>query len=199
MREPMDPRLIRVVARHFDDLQGLRTTAWMLWMVAVFWMQQVLLPRGGWLRLSWFVLVGAYTPLVGDPLRRYYARRVGRVAGRGFPPLELRWGVWLLAAGPILAGGRPYAALSLAWLAYPIYLVASGWPYRKQHLLTVAVAAGVAAIRLVSGAAWPVPDADIADPLMVVVLTLAVTGLFDHALLVRILRPSRDAEAADCV
>src|SRR5262245_57703430 len=136
-------RRVRFLAAHVEEMQGLRTVAWVLWtaVTAVVW---PFFPDSGWLSVGRFFLFGLYMPLVGEPLRRYYGRRVGRVGGRPFPGVELRWGVWLLVAIPLTNSPHPSAALFLVWSAYPVYVVASGWPYRAHHLLTVAAAAWVA-------------------------------------------------------
>ena len=197
MREPMNPRLIRIVAAQFEDLQGLRVTAWIAWICVWTWTFQFL-PRSEAIRVFLVVLNAViYVPFVREPLRRYYARRVGRVSGQHFPPVELRWAIWLIVAIPIAGGARPNAVLCLVWIAYPIYLAWSGWPYRMQHLLTVAVAAGVAVARLSSGPAEPVPDVQIARPLLVLALTVAVTGLIDHLVLTRTMRPRGEADLPD--
>jgi len=196
VRELPEPRLVRVVTGHFEELQGLRTAAWMLSIAVMLWIPR-LLPRTGWPPFLWFGLLSLYAPLVREPLRRYYARRVGRVASDRFPPLELRWSTWLIVALLVLSGARPNALLCLAWVAYPVHVVWSGWPFRRHHLLTVAVSSTVAVVHLAMGVTAPVPDVPLERPLMALMAAVATAGLFDHALLMRTLAPRRETEASD--
>jgi hypothetical protein len=193
IRSEPELRRIRFLVSHFDEMQGLRTAAWMLWIVCyvAIWPS---IPRSGWMWVVWVLPFVFYAPLIGEPLRRYYARRLGRVAGRHFPSIELRWGAWLMGATVLMRVSHPNPALWLCWAAYPIYVLASGWRYRAYHLLTLAAASYFAWTCL--SASGVLPDAQSDRALLTLIVALTATALCDHLLLMRTLTGLRLSAAS---
>ena len=184
MREA-DLQRVRFLTSSYEEQQGLRTAAWMLWFLGFIWIQQFV-PRTGWMRVASYALVSLNIPLIREPLRRFYARRTGRVTGRDFPPIEFRWVLWFLAAIPVLYAGQSKVALACAWLAYPTYLAWSGWPYRAHYVLLI-----VLALAVTWNPGSPVGDADIQRRFLALAVGIALIGLCDHVVLIRTLTAAR--------
>jgi hypothetical protein len=193
-----DPRLVRLVTRHFADLQGLRLAASAPVYLVASW---------AWLatgrELAVFVWGGAALLVAGvmqHVLGRFYAR-FGRVqsSGRGrrgnFIPYWFGgMMVLLLRVQEHTMPGAP----SLFWLlvsVYPLWLAADGWPLRWWHVGTFASMVYVAFGR----STYPDPPAFawMAPRMWAFSATLVVTGILDHVLLLRIFRQTRDDAAEE--
>lgn len=200
-----DLRRIRLVSRHFHDMQGLR---WVLIGVALAMLVSAW--QGTRSQIATF-LVGAMLLVALDvgikPVVRYYSARVGRVVKAERFPL------WLLGIGPAMlaidevqyhfVNGMP----SFWWLlvsGLPLWLVVDGWPYRTHHLLTVIalwiLAFGHVGVTASDRLAWMAPG------VWAVSVALIATGLADHFLLLWIIDSKHDepvseaaAEHADTV
>lgn len=184
-----DLRRIRLVSRHFHDMQGLKPA---LGGVALALGLSAWQATGS---VSVTILAGVTLLVVADTgakaLDRYYSARIGRVVqSQRFQS----W--WALGFGPAMlmidevqyhfGTGMP----SFLWLlcsGLPLWIVVDGWPYRTQHLLTV-IAFWVLAFSVTpsGGLAQMVPGA------WAVSTALIATGLADHFLLLRIIDSKHD-------
>jgi hypothetical protein len=184
-----DPRVVRLVTRHFADLQGLRLAAFAPVYAAASWAwlatgrELPVLVWGGAAMALWLVMQNF--------LNRFYAR-FGRVLSPGRGTLIRFWfgsiAVLLLRVQEHTMPGAP----SILWLLcslYPLWLAADDWPRRWWHLGSFASMAYVAFGRAndpnQTAFAW------MAQRMWAFSLALVITGLADHALLMRILGRTR--------
>lgn len=189
----IDLARVRLVSRHFHDLQGLRIALLgaALGILAQVW----LLTRSE----TWTVFAGlcVFLAIIYPTvmLNRYYATRVGRVVPEG---REQFWRGCIGSVAIVLFRVESHAAPaypSFPWLllgAYPLWLAIDGWPYRWYQLLTFLAAVFVAfghvgLTRSSPELAWMAPR------MWAVSLALIATGLFDHFLLLRIIESKHDA------
>ena len=175
----LDPRLIRMLARHFPDLQGLRLIAVsvLLQAVAHVWLathSELWTIVGG---VPVFVL---YLGLLGV-VDRYYAR-----FGRVVPTSPPRWAgpVFIFLVTFFLPMPR-YGFPNIVWTLLspiPLWVAWDCRPYRWHHLITSASMMYVAFGRLADpnagDLAWMAPR------MWVFTSALAITGLLDHRLFV---------------
>jgi hypothetical protein len=182
----LDPRLIRMVARHFHDLQGGRFIA-----IGLFFE----ITAQTWLATrseAWTMLggIGAFLLLVVTigVLDRYYAR-FGRV-------VMPRFSDWMkLLAGPAIAFLLPWPISgfpNFVWSALAAGTLWIAWdcrPYRWHQLLTAAAMLYVALGRLAFPEAGDV--AWLAPRMWALSSALAIAGTLDHRLFVRAMRQSR--------
>jgi hypothetical protein len=194
-----DPRLIRLVARHLDDLKGLHNALVGFILVIADW---------AWLGthstlLS--MLAAVYAFMLGLlPVALYgggtYAN-LGRVA---LSPRRTFLRRWMYLPFLVVANIQNHETLrsfpSLMWLflsAYPAWFALDGWPYRSYHLITCVAAIYVAFGRPIApdptGFAWAAPR------LWVFALALIATGIADHFLVVKVMRPSDEAAEEEWV
>jgi len=187
----LDPRLIRMFARHFSALQGLRVVA-----IAVF-LQSVTLV---WLttRSEGWTLVAGAAPFAlllaaNSLLDRYYARFGRVVMGR-------RYRQALFLAGPVMTVLMPFPTSgfpNLVWTTLAFGALWNAWdcrPYRWHQLLVflamIYVAFGRVAYPQAGDLAWMAPR------MWAFTSALVVAGLLDHRLFVRTMRQTR-APAAE--
>jgi hypothetical protein len=184
-----DPRLIRIVARHFNDLQGLGTAVIGTLYAAG---AGVWLATGSdavtFLTVLVLVLPGACAVYA---LERFYAERFGRVI---VPPSRIKFGrslfVLFMLASFVLTKTQQVAFLSAVLGVSSVWLLIDCWPYRK-HELFVIVAAGAAVQRVGWG---PTASADdIAAATLLVGCAMTIAGLADHVLLVKGMRTQHPA------
>ena len=189
MREPLNPRLIRLVASQYRELQGLRTMA------------QAAVPMafGAWLALaqSWWHLLLAvpvavawgwlYVTWINERIDDFYDSRCGRVGWRSLPLSHTFLFMSLAQGSALMSWHFAGAAFLLAnFTLYPAFAVVRDAPYRLYWIvpLLVGVVAGVqfAALTTASQAeAWMIRVALTGG------VAIAIAGLGDHLLLMRTL------------
>jgi hypothetical protein len=189
MADSADPRLVRLVTRHFVDLQGLRIAAFAPFYLAA---------SCAWLATSselpvvvWGGSAMVFALALIHMLDGFYGR-LGRVRMAERTDFLWRWlgliAVVLLFAEAHTRSGAP----SVVWLVcsvYPLWLAADGWPLRWWHLGTFAsmvyVAFGRASYSDPPAFAWMAPR------IWAFSFALIATGIADHYLLLRMMRVAR--------
>jgi len=179
----IDPRLVRLLARHFNDLRGWHTVAAGAGMTAM---------GAGWLATrtpigmalsAGFALIAILWPI--ERLTWYYAERFGRVM---HDDKRMLYTVLVpILASIVLERVDHASGISVFWFAwslYPAWLVLDGWPYRTYQLVAAAagVLAGIAGFH--ASSFWE----GFAQGWLVVGPAEIVCGFADHALLVRAMR-----------
>lgn len=192
-----DIRRIRLVTRHFYDLQGL--TLVVLGSVEIVWGLVWLETHN--LTVIVLLVAGSVLAFIWPKkyLDRYYAGRFGRVQGGGGFPLP--WVIVLSLATPLLLQDRWQPAGTSVFIlvlgSHPAWLLFDGWPDRRHYLVAVGatVLAGVMAFHAGS------PSDAIARAFVLFGISEIPCGLADHALLVRTMRGLRawssDAQASE--
>lgn len=190
-----DPRLTRLLARHFNDLQGLSTAT----LATLFGAG-----AGVWLATgdeAKTFLAGLVIVMLGAcaayGLERFYTGQFGRVAvvrswmrvGRGFAAVSFV--VFL-----VLTRSQQVTFVCAVLAVQSVWLLIDCWPYRL-HEAFVIIATG-AAIQLVGWRAAAGPD-DIARAIVLVASSMVIAGLADHALLVRGMRTQGGVRQAEVV
>ena len=193
------PRLIRLVARRYRELQGLVTIS-----DAMF---PLLLGAGLFIFHSdtavlWYgagIVVCFLFSLVW--LRRrihaYYTERFGRTGGAAYPMCVVM--LQGLTAGSMLTDIHVSAAarVPIVFLllgGWPAWIAARDWPYRWHWSIPVVVAAAAAfplSSRPVDGGQFVMATCWVAAG-----GALAIAGALDHRLLVRTLRPGQEEHEA---
>ena len=184
----LDPRLIRVLARHFAYLQGLRLIA-----IAVFLQSIAQL----WLATHselWTMAGGAAASGLHLALLHasdlYYAR-FGRVVPASLP----RWSFHVFIFSVTFLLPMPLRGFpNLVWIglsAVPLWVAWDCRPYRWHHLLTCVamlyVAFGRVAYREAGDLAWMAPR------MWAFSSALVITGVLDHRLFVGTMLQTRVA------
>jgi hypothetical protein len=180
-REP-DLHLTRLVARHFKDLQGLRS--------AVMGLAQML-ASSVWITYGHegppvmrdlvFMFMIAGLSFVSYPIHRldvYYANRFGRAEQSD---KSHRLALVLTVASLVFlnqSAATGMAAIWLTWAAYPLWLAVDGWPYRKHMLVVVAALVGPSALALHG-------TVDPGFGFLALGLSSVIAGVADHRLLAR--------------
>lgn len=190
-----DPRLIRLVAARYRQMQGLTTiaeSAWPLLIAAGFFLiveEWHALPFGAvlavyiWARFTW----------MKRRIERHYAERFGRT---GPPVFSNGLGLMLtqvIAFNQILRDlfhAPDYlrvALIATALCAYPVWIAIRDFSYRSYWLLLVIAGIGVS-VQI----PWVGPGSDASlmwarDANLAVGLALFAVGALDHLLLVRAL------------
>jgi hypothetical protein len=178
-----DPRLVRLVTRHFNDLRGYATALSGVVMAAP--AATYVVTRSELAAAFAFVAAIAAVWVPMQRVDRYYHVKFGRVFHRGRPYLlAIAFGVSgaLFSAVPFGLRGF-WVVLSL----YPASLLIDGWPYRNHMILQTGVAVAAA---LFAGA-QPATAATLAPWFLLFGLVAVVSGLADHALLVRAMHAMR--------
>jgi hypothetical protein len=179
------PRLVRLVARHFDDLKGFDVVPLALALAGAGW---------GWSstnsRLA-MVLAGGAGLVVGLIAYLFVVdsyHQLGRVATSSRSRVYAGW-----FGGATIVLMRLQAAFlpgpSVIWFGFGLYwlwLAVDGWPWRWYHVLTCAAAVYVAFGR--AAVAHPGDFAWMAPRLWVFSLTWLSTAIADHRLLLRTMR-----------
>ena len=194
----MNPRLIRLVASHYREMQGLSTIADAILLGSFY----VLAFVGSNLWLAVFaVWVGGFLLLrfraIARHIDAYYATRCGRVAGRP-PRSAFQWAIYGVVFPPALydmhVARDGIVLFVVALLAVPAaWIVIRDWPYRAYWLVPCSI-----------GIIWALKLASITTRHDVAVwqthvsiayaAALAVAGLLDHALLLSVLKPHNPEE-----
>lgn len=189
--DELDPRLIRMLARHFPALQGLRMVA-----IAVCLQTLTLV----WLTTrseGWTIVAGAvpFALMLAalELLDRYYARFGRVVMGR-------RYQRALFLAGPVITFLLPFPTSgfpNVVWTTLAFGALWNAWdcrPYRWHQLLVFVamlyVAFGRVAYPKAGELAWMAPR------MWAFASALVVAGLLDHRWFVRTMRQAR-APAAE--
>lgn len=186
----MNPRLIRVITAHFEELQGLRTVATGVTLAflgfvgslpaadAIDGLVQEIASLGPMCFIVW----------LGYAVPKYYACRTGRVVRTPAARLSfLLFALWVgFAATAGLSPSRGLiSAIWMMWALYPLRLVWSAWPYRMHHVLTFA--AGLYILWLRMTGTMPPTVSDWSRQMYVLAIALVATGLADHVVLMRAL------------
>lgn len=198
MTQPVDPRLIYLVASRYREMQGLVTVSDAMFPVM---MASILFISSNDTVLLWY-LVGCLACFVASMiwlrprLLAYYTARFGRISS-GFPSPVAMLMFQGLTMGSILADMHlpvvaRYLAIFLLLGGWPARIVVRDWPYRGYWGLPLAVALG---------AAFPLASRPVAETTMAVWasatgIAVAIAGWCDHALLARTLTGARRADAA---
>ena len=183
----IDPRLVRLVAKRFNDLKGFHKVPFALAIGAAgeAWSlsgSELVVFLGG---LAGFVIgMITYLFVVGDTYDN-----LGRVATSARSRVNSGW-----VGGAAVMVMRFQADLhipgpSIVWLGFGLYflwIAIDGWPWRWSHALTgasaVYVAYGWVAVPHAAPFAWMAPR------LWLFAATLTATSIADHLLLTRTLR-----------
>lgn len=183
-----EARLVRLIARHFDDLKGLERAP-----VAL------ALGGGAWAWSStgsvFATLLAVGAGLMAGVIAYVFVADTYRQLGRVAPSRRAR-----MAAAAIGTATIPIMRLqtafipgpSVVWLGFGLYslwLLIDGWPWRWYHAFTCASAVYVAFGR--TSLAHPTDFAWMAPRLWLFALTLLLTGIADHSLLVHSMRAGR--------
>jgi hypothetical protein len=184
----IDPRLVRLLARHFNDLHGLSYA----------------LASGGMICFGLLLLYSGETVavfaglgmvlLLRYPINRlstYYRSQFGRVKCSDRPVVGLALMAFWLGASLLLSPRSP-VTVSAFWLLAglgPLWLMVDGWPFRWYEAFNV-VAALLASYLAFSSRA---PAGVALGPGFVLAGSSGIiVGLADHALLVRATRAPRN-------
>ena len=191
MDEQSDPRVIRLLARHFNDVQGLRHVLVGV-CLAVVGSAYLLMPDDsvgiGVLVLAAFA--GTAAGIKG--LDRYYAREFGRVPASGRRGYLFGAAIGLSSVIDQHAPGLPSAIFALT-AVWRLWIVWDCWPFRKYQVVT-ALAAIYVSVTHIGVPATP-PFVWLAQGLLVMSWTLVATGIADHLLLTRLMQRRRDENA----
>jgi hypothetical protein len=195
-----NPRLIRLVASHYRELQGIVTISEAMFPVML--ASGVLFSSNEtfilWYGVACLACFAAFMIWLRPRILAYYSSRFGRTSRRivfPFPMLMIQG----LTMGSILTDMHVplvarYLAILLLLGGWPAVIVTRDWPHRSYWLIPLAV--GV-------GAAFPLASRPLNDLTMAVCwagmgIAVAVAGGLDHALLVRVLkRAPAEAEIAE--
>ena len=189
-----DPRLVRLVARRFNDLVGLRTALIGILIMAASGIGLATRNAGATLLGLFGLVLLALYPMYR--IERYYREQFGRVQRRDNTNSLFIVLAWFSAIFAI----RP----ELAWLywafmsAYSVWALYDGWPYRRQELFVIAACACGAFLTSRNAG-----EVDLMPGLFLVGFAYVICGWADHKLLVRALhRPENvlsNAEYADTI
>jgi hypothetical protein len=186
--DEIDPRLVRLLTRHLNDLRGYATALSGVVMAA---------PAAAYLatrnEVVAAVAFAAAIAAVWVPMKRvnhYYRSHLGRVVlGDRRYYIAIGFGIVGAISSSVPFGMRGFwVVMSL----YPGWLLIDGWPYRKHMILetTVALVAAMAA------GGRPVTASALAPWFLLFGLAAIVSGLADHALLLRVTRATREGSGA---
>jgi hypothetical protein len=176
---------VRLLARHFNDLQGIRFV--LVGLVGVCACSGYLSTGNAFVALA---LLGAAFPVIMFGmigLDRFYARRFGRVRGGANSALVIVAALTSLSVVDSHLMGLPSACWAL-WSLWPAWIVWDCWPLRRYHLFTVAGALYVSFTHVrvpsISEDVW------LAQGMLILSWTFVATGLADHLLLVHLTQRS---------
>ena len=186
---------IRLVSRHYHELQGVRLAFVGSIFVLVFGTYVSAQPPQGvfgvWIALAFaFVLIAP-----GDrALRRYYASAFGRVASpqQSWIVLVVVYGAGFVLAG-LLLDLEPPAASYGAIACYVTWVVIRDWPLRIYFVLILASA--VLGGYLVKSAPSEAGDAAVASAFVLIGAASVLVGLLDHRLLASTMMHRRKRES----
>jgi len=190
-----DPRLIRLVAARYPQMQGLRTMVDAFWPLSFAALHYVV--KEGW-QIAAFATV--FTVYLWFRFRRiprrldaYYAQRFGRTGEFLFPEnLGLWFGMAINFNEPLRDAFRApdslrVAVLMVALCSYPLWIVVRDAPYRL-YWLAVVLAGFAAAIQI----PWvPIGEGRyvwVRESHLAIGLALLAVGALDHLLLAHTLR-----------
>jgi len=185
--DEQDLRLIRLVSRHFADLQGFSNVvlASGAIVIGVAW----LVTQSFGETLAILAATYACTLMALQRTHTYYADRYGRVVvEKGSGRVGLVFTV--LATVFLAPSSHPSSAWPM-WMisaAFPAWLVIDGWPYRAHHLVSVAAMLTAGFISLQAQSYFN----GIAQGLVLVGVSEIACGFADHALLERAMTVFRD-------
>ena len=195
-----DPRLIRLVAARYRELQGLVTVFDVL--LPLYVGTALALPHDPALVLGIVFLAFTAVSLawLRPRIQRAYASRFGRAEG-GYRYVNGAIIYLGLTLGPGLEGTVPpwvrVAVIVLMLGARPVRIVIRDWPFRLHWLPSVAVAA-MAALQLGLGSSHDATfQPQQAGWFLAAGAALGMACLFDHALLARTLGGVTPSEASD--
>jgi len=210
----VNPRLIRIVAARYHEMQGLRMAGDASLMMLLGAGLRVVIATDSSrpaLAVGAVLVVFAYVWLrrFRPRLEPYYATRFGRVGsprrvhGPGYPMMFVAGTGWVNAFGTMPLYGTLWVIAPLA--LWPVVLLAGypGWIARRDvpvrwHWAVVAI------VTIVLGLRYPFHAPDTlhslwrAHSLLYGGAAIAFAGLCDHAVLLRVLRGARADETAGC-
>lgn len=186
----MDPRLIRFVTRHLNDLKGIHKVPFAGMMIGAEWAWS---GTGSVLATFLGGLAGFLVTLIPCLFVAETYNRLGRVATSQRP------GVWsgLIGGGAVMLMRLQTQFIpgpSVVWLAIGFYLLwfaIDGWPWRWYYTGAFAAAVYVAFGRVAM--VHPTDFAWMAPRVWVFALAWSATSIADHFLQVRVMRPTDDA------
>ncbi len=198
----VNPRLIRLMASQYREMQGLATMADAMIPIAIaglvvvarsWWDLLLAVPVAAvwaWLRLTW----------IRDRFDDFYDSRCGRVGWRPLPLSHTFLFTQALALGPgtILLSWPPLARgayLLLMFTLYPTMAVVRDAPYRLYWILPLLVGVG-AAVQHATLTTAAQADAWFIRVAVAGGVAIALAGLGDHLLLTRTLTGARREHAA---
>ncbi|MGH9411597.1 MAG: hypothetical protein ACRD1V_19345 [Vicinamibacterales bacterium] len=204
--DDLNPRLIRLLARRYGELQGLRTAAdaGVPIILGVGWLclygdgdhSERYAVALGLVLVAYLV---CYWTRIRRGLRTYYVTRFGRAHSTWFPDSSVAFAGILYP--PILADFHAPLAARMSFLllllcARPAWVVVRDWPYRVHWLLPALVGAAAAA-------AYPsFPTVHHSFEWQATAFTaygsaLVAAGLLDHLLLLRTMKRPPEIDAVD--
>jgi hypothetical protein len=180
-----DPRLIRLVTRHFKDLQGYcKALAGVAMAVPGLVYVATRSDRLG--AAATFCAV-AVTFLPMRAAYHYYRERFGRVE-QGDKAYRLM--IVFVCAAVLTPLPHGVQMFWLVMAAHAAWLTLDGWPFRSHMLFEVAAALFAA----LTASAAPVTIQALMPGFALLGTASVITGLRDHALLVRAMRATREPE-----
>jgi hypothetical protein len=192
--DEQDLGLIRLVTRHFNDLQGLGTvlaaSAQILFGVVWLSTHDVVIAV-----VAVVTLIAAGIPF-GRRVQQYYADRFGRIDAGPLPRwIGLTSGLAVLFVMSDTLRGVGPALLMVAFAGIFARHLIDGWPYRNYYIVAVAAALIAAGVALRTTSSF---DA-IVQGVVIVSVAEIPCGFADHALLVRAMAAmkTRRADALD--
>ena len=192
----MEVKRVGFVTRRFSDLQGLRLVGAGI-QLALYTAVFTQFNRGGLdqiAQMGGLVLVITLGAWIDHAVPEYYGRRVGRVVAERphrWAAIRAVWIVfWML---PVPFGG-PFRMLWLIWGLCPVWLILDGWPFRVHHAATLAVALYLAWMRILAPAGVVEASRVIISGTYLLSVAMILTGLADHAVLLRAFRPTHDGQ-----
>ena len=191
-----DIRRIRLVARHFYDLQGLAMVLLAIFQIVwgLVWLDTH--SEGIMAALMLGSVVAVAWPM--KRLDRYYVERFGRVQGGRYSLPQI---IVMSLVSPMFLQDRWQPAGTALFIlvlgSYSAWLVFDGWPDRCHHLVAVGATVLAAVMAFHAGSSY---DA-LARAFVLFGISEVPCGFADHALLVRTMRGLRawssDAQASE--
>jgi hypothetical protein len=196
-REANDPRLVRLVTRKFNELQGLHAVAAGVQMALYTYVFTHFNGGGldGLAQLFWMLPVITLGSWTAHWLPEYYSRRLGRVV----PARNTeRWicVAWLLLWSLPIPFEGPFRVFWLVWAMCPVWLIVDGWPYRAHHVITLGAAVYLARLRILGPGGFPETVWLVIGGFYLLSLVMVLTGFADHAVLRRCLQPTPGSGAS---
>ena len=181
-----DVRRIAIVARHFPELRGLQSVALGLWLLAL--LLQGRFPTLDRLQVGYGVLSWSFLITI-VVIRAYYTHRFGRIERRD--DNRFWWVLWLGISAVLIdtityTRGVP-SAFFFTIAAFSAGTVVRDWPFRT-HRIVLAAAALAAGLSFAGIAGDEGSRTWGRQTVLLMAVTLIVSGAGDHRLLATTLR-----------